>query len=74
VSFVQTGSTFLTGETVTDPVDGTSRTFNDLLRRAQRLEELASARCRAFVESDRPAAERSLPFPPLTFRPTLDPD
>jgi hypothetical protein len=74
LSFVQTGSAFLTGETVTDPVDGTSRTFNDLLRRAQRLEEIASASCRLFVEPDRPVAERSLPFPPLAFSPTLDAD
>jgi len=30
-------SGFLTGTTTTDPIDGTSHTFNDLLRRAIHL-------------------------------------
>jgi hypothetical protein len=43
-------STFLTGETVTDPVDGTSQnTFNDLLRREEDLDSLLNSTCRSGI-------------------------
>ena len=38
-------SGFLTGTTVTDPVDGTMRDFNDLERRAADLEALLGTDC-----------------------------
>jgi hypothetical protein len=38
-------SAFLTGETMSDPVDGTMRTFNDLAFRAGRLQAFADASC-----------------------------
>jgi len=38
-------SGFLTGTTTTDPIDGTSHTFNDLLRRAIHLYATAHLTC-----------------------------
>jgi hypothetical protein len=67
-------SPFLTGETVTDPVDGTvSHPFHDLQDRAGKLQAFADAFCGPFLPPLPTPVPFPFPFPlpPISFQPIL---
>jgi hypothetical protein len=66
-------SGFLTGTTVSDPVSGVPRSFNDLANRSSVLANFATASCRPFFDLPiiSPALPFKLPFPPIALKPTI---
>lgn len=65
-------SGFLTGITISDPVSGVSRTFNDLQRRAEELEIMADSTCSPFPFVIPPLFEAPVlihPLPPIEHLP-----
>lgn len=63
-------SGFLRGEIITDPVDGSPLNFNELLRRADVLENLATSTCER-IPLQAVSEPFHLPLPPVDVQPVL---